>query len=259
MTVEIETVFATAEAMQAEGVAPSVRKVQDRLDVGRHGYIAPYLALWTRRENDLAAVEDLPDEYVKNALQSALRVWEMAQKTAGIKEAILVQEIERLNRRFDEREDEFGAEMRAREESWEKEKAALVADRDEQARADAGMKGKVQELELKLSEMKERVERAESTKAKAEDQRDATDARYADLSSASRSEVAKLEKKVEDLLERALGAEQREAALDERLRDARRQWDHDAKRLDDLITRLVDMVPEEPVRKRRTGQASAPS
>ncbi|MEY8880337.1 hypothetical protein AB9K37_03070 [Donghicola sp. XS_ASV15] len=245
--------------MQAEGVAPSVRKVQDRLDVGRHGYVAPYLGLWTRRESDLAEIENLPDEYVKNALQSALKVWKMAQESAGIQEAILVREIERLNRRFDEHEEEFRADLRAREESWEKEKAALVAERDEQTRADAEMKAKVQGLELKLSEMKERVERAESAKAKAEDQRGATEARYADLSSASRSEIAKLERRVENLMERALGAEQREAALEERLLDSRRQRDHDAKRIDDLIERLVSLVPEEPAKTRRTEKPQAPA
>lgn len=259
MTVEIETVFAAAETMRAEGVTPSVRKVQDRLDVGRHGYIAPYLALWTQRENDLEEVEELPDEYIKNALQSALQVWKMAQESAGIKEAILVREIESLSRKFDEREDEFRAEMRAREESWKDQKAALIAASELQVEVDAELRAKVQEIELQLAEMKKRVEQAESAKEKAEERRDAADARYSAQSSASQDEIAQLEEKVALLLQRASVAEQREAALEGRLQDARRQGDHDAKRIDDLIERLVGLMPEEPTKKRRTDKPQAPA
>ena len=257
MTVEIETVFETADAMQAAGITPSVRKMQDRLDAGRHGYIAPFLALWTRREEDMEKVQDLPEDYVKAALQSALRIWEMAQDNAGLQEAILVREIARLNRQVEEMEATFRVDAQAKGEAWEEERATLLAIREEHAKADVAAKTKMIDLEREIGDLKARIVATETEKVKAEARMDAAEMRCAELAGERKRDAAAQADMIESLQSRAVRAEQREAAMEERLQDARLQLERDAKRIDDLLARLVDLMPEAPTGKRPTEQSPA--
>lgn len=77
-----ELVVQAAEALTAEGIEPTTKKIHDRIGGGSYSTIQRYLDPWRQQQEQLAMI-DLPGAIKEQADRFAVSLWELASRLAA--------------------------------------------------------------------------------------------------------------------------------------------------------------------------------
>lgn len=262
MTTSLAEIHEIADRLLAEGTEPSVRAVAKVLGVQNTGLIGAGLNEWRARNAALAEATEMPDAFREQLELFGVAVLRSAKEEGEVQARVLADEIRRLHRSAAEREaellaqavareDEMKAEMAEKKRGWEEERAALIAEMDEFRKREQVLTDKVTSLEANWDLADSRASIAEVARTKAESSRDATEALFADLTQTAKAEAGKMEAERDDWQQRAIAAERKVAVSEQLLREANKRIDDDARRIDGLVSDIVQIAGSKMPAERR--------
>lgn len=157
-----EQVFAAADELRDEGIAPTVQTVRERIGSGSFSTINAHLGAW-KEQNAAQAVADIPE--IPDKVQAAFaQIWATASR--GAQEGFETQReaLETTRREMERERSSMAQEIERLEQALEEQTGLaekVTAQRDDEAKARADAETRLASLTVENARLEERANAAE--------------------------------------------------------------------------------------------------